>query len=83
MRPFGRFPSERLKSGFDVDQSGDDGGLGVVRAARVAVPLRHDAEPLAASDTVLDSDAEAAQAAVVLLLLLGQFAFLGPEGPST
>ena len=43
----------------------------------VAVPIGEDAEALGPADPVLDCDPEAAEAAVVVLLLGGQFAPLG------
>src|SRR3712207_1228827 len=45
---------------------------------RVAVPIGQDAEALGPADPVLDRDPEAAEAAVAVLLLGGQFA---PPGP--
>jgi hypothetical protein len=41
--------------------------------ARVAEAFGHDAEPLGPTDAVLDGHAEAAQASVVVLLLVVQF----------
>ena len=40
--------------GFDVHEPGVDRSLGMVRAPRVAEPIRHDAEPLGPADPMLD-----------------------------
>ena len=66
--------SEWHEAGFDIHQPGDDRRVGVVRAPRVAEAIGHDAEPLGPADPMLDGDAEAAEAAVVLLLVGAQFA---------
>jgi glyoxylase-like metal-dependent hydrolase (beta-lactamase superfamily II) len=66
--------SDQAEPRFDVDQSGDDGGFGGMGVARVTEALGHDAEPLGPADAVLDGDAEAAQAAVVVLLVGAQIA---------
>jgi len=46
----------------------------VVGSERITEPVTEDAEPLGAADAMLDTDAEAAERPVVLLLLYGQCA---------
>ena len=50
--------SDDAKPGFDVDQAGNDGRLGGVGMAGVAVALGDNAEPLGAPDAVLDGNAD-------------------------